>query len=532
MASARPALGCRVALVCLALACTVVAGCRGPANEPPSPQNAIREKLRRPVSVEARHEKLRNVLTRLSREQDVDLVIDDPALQTESLSVDDRVTLHVRDIPLASALRLLLRDAGLTFDIDGGSLRVTTPSARANVAVPRTHLIGDLTRTPSFSEEDVARLVRYLFSTHPQPTKEPADGDGVTIYPGMLMVNRSELVHDEIAALLDDLRRVAGPAAASAERAPRAAEAAMRRALETPLRVRYHEQPLAEIADDLGRRLGINIVPDAGALDEANSKTAAITYDAADDCPLSALLWRILQPLDRRYEIVDDCVLISLSTSEQRRQARVYPLGGLLAKAHGIGSGAIVDALYAHTVPTPFSRDDRLALCAVPGGLLAYATAEEHEEFSNVLAQAAQALDPRVVSYAPAFFGRMSRANREHIERLAQRLDEPAEFRFDRTPLAAAAKQLNQSLDVSLLLDQRELALHDILPNAAVTVSTGKRLSLRSGLRLMVAPLGADFFLDERRQAIVITSRPQATSESPCAFIDSPTANPAGRPSK
>src|SRR5947207_15962623 len=90
----------QVALFCLSL-CVAVAGCGGPAAIPPTPQDTLRAKLRQPVSVAADHERLKDVLERLGREQEIDIAFNVTALEAESLSVDDDVTLQLRDIPLA-----------------------------------------------------------------------------------------------------------------------------------------------------------------------------------------------------------------------------------------------------------------------------------------------------------------------------------------------------------------------------------------------------------------------------------------------
>src|SRR5262245_59145226 len=123
----------QAAILCLSL-CGALAGCGGRAAAPPTTQDALRAKLRRPISLAARDEPRDEVLKRIGREQGIDIEIDEAALEAESLhlSKDREVTLELRDIPLASALHVLLRQAGgLTFDIDGAGLRVTTPAARA-----------------------------------------------------------------------------------------------------------------------------------------------------------------------------------------------------------------------------------------------------------------------------------------------------------------------------------------------------------------------------------------------------------------
>jgi hypothetical protein len=498
-----------MALVCLALACAVPAGCGGPTIEPSPPPQVLRAKLRQPVSVSAEGEALRDVLARLAGQHEVAIAIDEAALETESLSVDGEVTLELRDLPLASALRVLLRGAGLTFDIDGSSLRVTTPSARAKLAVPRTHTIADLTRPPGFTETDVARLVRYLFSTHPQPTKDAPDDDGVTALPGMLAVKRPELVQDEIAEFLSGLRRAAGKPDAPAEPATSAAEAAVRRALETPLRARFKDTPLRDMARDLGQRLGINIVIDSHIFTQEQEYLLPLrtTYSLPDECPVSVLLHRILGPLQLEFVVWSDCLLITAPNvaRDELIDTRLHRWDDIFQSHEGQARLAERDAILqavTQQVSAIGDRQRREFAVPVPGALLIHAPAREQGQVGTLFARLRRALDARQVEYDPTAPVCLSAAREACEARLRAKLDEPVVVDFRNTRLANVASKLYEIHGMPVVIPSWR--------DQSVDFRCGAPVPLGTVLHLIAEPMELGVAWDHTRQAMMITAPGEA----------------------
>ena len=89
----------------------------------------IRGKLQRPVSLEFHETPLDQVLESLAGTLDDTIVMDQKAMDDASIATDTPITTRLRGMPARDALRWILRNAGLTYMVQGEALVVTTPDA-------------------------------------------------------------------------------------------------------------------------------------------------------------------------------------------------------------------------------------------------------------------------------------------------------------------------------------------------------------------------------------------------------------------
>src|SRR5262245_31711148 len=129
---------------------TVLAILTGRANAdgPGCKEQEINGKLRTRVDVSCRETPLRQVLEDLGNRQKINIVADEPALRGEGISLDRPVTVRLEGVSLQSALKLLLRPAGLTYVVKDEVVQVTTPEHAQGRLVRRIYSVGDLVRMP------------------------------------------------------------------------------------------------------------------------------------------------------------------------------------------------------------------------------------------------------------------------------------------------------------------------------------------------------------------------------------------------
>jgi hypothetical protein len=170
----------------------------------------------------------------LREEYDLPIQFDLTALEAAAATPDVEVTIEVNNMSLRSALELTLRQVeDLTYVIDNEVLLITTQDEadqRLRIVVYR---VDDLVRVgdgplQSPDSYDFDSLVDILLSSVEKDSwRENGTGEGEMHFypPGMLVISNTGRVHDQIAHLLADMRRVKGaieaaPAAATAAAGP------------------------------------------------------------------------------------------------------------------------------------------------------------------------------------------------------------------------------------------------------------------------------------------------------------------------
>lgn len=99
--------------------------------------------------------------------------------------------------------------------------------------------------------------------------------------------------------------------------------------LTTPVSLKYHEAPLAQVVEDLGKLAGINVFLDkVGLGEEAVDTNTPVTIDLSQDISLKSALQLILEPLHLSYVVKNEVLMI---TSAQLRDGEVF------AKTYNVG---------------------------------------------------------------------------------------------------------------------------------------------------------------------------------------------------
>ena len=178
----------------------------------------IRAALRESTELDFTETPLEDVIGYVKDHHKIQVQFDQKALEEGGVATDKQVTIHVRDVPLRSALRLLLRPESLTYVVQDDVLLITTPEEAGNRLLTKVYPVGDLILPPGTPEDgDEANMADFdslieLISATVQPTTWDAVGGSGTIAPFdtnlSLVLSQTEEVHDEIDNLLETLRSV------------------------------------------------------------------------------------------------------------------------------------------------------------------------------------------------------------------------------------------------------------------------------------------------------------------------------------
>ena len=148
----------------------------------------------------------------------IEIKIDKKALDAEGIGTDTPVTRSLRGISLKSALRLLLKDLGMTYIVYNEVLLITTKTEHDTILTTQVYDVRDLleadrqdriSRGDAGIEFDYDSLVDSITATIGPTTWDAVGGPGsIEAIYGTLTISQTELVHEQVAALLAAFRKV------------------------------------------------------------------------------------------------------------------------------------------------------------------------------------------------------------------------------------------------------------------------------------------------------------------------------------
>jgi hypothetical protein len=306
---------------------------------PSESERRIREALKSPTEIDFVETPLTDAIRVLKQRHAIEIQLDDKALEELGIAADTPITRKVSGISLRSALRLMLRELGLTCVIKDEVLLITSPEVAQSTefAKPTIYPVGDLVlpRGSTYSDSTMAdfdSLIELIQNTVATDTWQDVGGPGSTERFEVnlsLVISQSQEVHEEIEQLLEELRRAArGETVAHAPESVRAIQAA----LDAPVRVEFHETPLAEVTDRLAGDHKIQVQLDRRALEELGVAANTPVTRSLAGVTLRSALDLILKPLGLTHVVQDDVVLITapeVAQSAEFLRTVIYPVADL-----------------------------------------------------------------------------------------------------------------------------------------------------------------------------------------------------------
>ena len=225
--TATPSMHEEVASLLAALEAGIAAAEKSPADPPPAsyyPQpdpkgdeGKIFAALEKPITIDVIETPLDDVMQDIGKRAGIPIQLDYRAMEEVGIGGDTPVTRLLRGIRLQSAMRLMLREMDLTYEVRDGVLLVTTPEEAEDDLAIRVIPVIDLVQLASDAEElpqgsmvgDYDSLIELITATIRPTAWEEVGGPGaIEAYRGCLVLAQTDEVFDDIDALLAGLRKM------------------------------------------------------------------------------------------------------------------------------------------------------------------------------------------------------------------------------------------------------------------------------------------------------------------------------------
>ena len=499
-------------------------------------EEAIFRELDMPTALDCAEMPLNDVARLLAARHNIDIWMDDRALEMVGISSDCPVTRKLKGMTLRTTLHLLLRDLELTYYINDDSLVITTPECNeTNPTVgvyPIFDLLGSDRRKPDRGD-DYDKFIDGVRSCVAPESWAWVGGPGevhVVWRAGCLVIAQTMDVHEKLQRLFSALRLSAdwknagGPGtrprltATADERLPAASHVA--RAIEERTTVDFVDAPLSEAIRKLAQRHRVHIELDTRATDFIGIKSDSPITLQLKNVRLRSVLWHLAKGRQMAWfnagEFID---FTSIEAAEYQLATVVYPVFDLL-QWHRMETASaedyqrLVELVKRTTVPWSWDEvgGPGSIECFPSAGAIAVSQTAElqdeiaaflrtYREFQDLFDQKMGVRIPRsvVVAQNPAAPARIATIKRQLVD-----LD------FKATPLDEVAREISRKYKIPVLLDNSELEVARFIGISATEKITlrAEKEPLDSVLQRMLTDVGLSWIY--RHEAVQITSQAAA----------------------
>lgn len=166
----------------------------------------IRETLNQNTTLEFNDTSLEDILKEIETSHQLQIKIDQRALDDFGVDKDSPITIKLQDISLRSALDLILDELDLTYVIESEVLQITSIEEAETKLELVIYPVNDLLPEGPFDHKDLIHLMHTTVS----PTSWDEVGGPGTImgFRDAIVVNQTEQVHEEIYEFLQGLRQL------------------------------------------------------------------------------------------------------------------------------------------------------------------------------------------------------------------------------------------------------------------------------------------------------------------------------------
>ncbi len=153
--------------------------------------------------------------------------LDTPSLEEIGIDPQEPVTVSLHGISLRSALRLMLKNVGLTYIIRDEVLMITTPEAAEAELLTCVYDVRDLMVGPKDvgGADALIETIVKCISTETWAANGNGEAAIEFLKPGLLVIAQTPAVHEEVRGLLQTIRNVQKQAPASTNEAEKSAAA-------------------------------------------------------------------------------------------------------------------------------------------------------------------------------------------------------------------------------------------------------------------------------------------------------------------
>ncbi len=180
--------------------------------------NALRSPLKE-SGIDFNEQALQEVVGFLQEEYGLPIKLDTAALDDNGIQADEPITVNIRNISLRAALRLMLKEKGLTYIIQDEVLMITTPDEAEQQLRVCVYDVRDLVAPTMPAEMDSLRdTIASCVASETWAVNGGGEAEIRPLRQSLLVISQTQAVHEEVRALLDTIRSQlrAQPAAAAA----------------------------------------------------------------------------------------------------------------------------------------------------------------------------------------------------------------------------------------------------------------------------------------------------------------------------
>jgi hypothetical protein len=259
--------------------------------------------------------------------------------------------------------------------------------------------------------------------------------------------------------------------------------------LADPVTLEFVETPLGDVIDFLKEYTAVNIVLDGPALHKAG-----ITRDTPVSIHVQTIqLEMALKILLGQYHltpiIANDSLMIT-SLAEARRQVvpRAYGVADLVRAPDDAASLVqIVQRVFAKSADRMGAIKDRIQFIGTPATLVVLGNIDEHERVTDLVSQ----LRGRTLK------------DREAVNKLSAKLNDPVTLEFVETPLSDVVDFLKDLTGVNIVVERPALEEEGINSDTPLTIHV-QSISLAAAIRIMLAQFNLSYMIDN--DCLLITS--------------------------
>ena len=282
---------------------------------------------------------LQEVVSWLKDALSVNIQCDIQALEEEGISPEDEpVTFNARNISYRAALNHLLAQLNLTWVVDEKLVTITSRDRAEETLHVNIYPVWDLVKSP-FSDKaedaDVDTLIESITTTIAPHSWDDVGGPAsISSLKGMLTVSQTRQLHEEVAQLLESLRKfpVEPTDAIQVISAGESDEkATILQRLRAVTELDFAEVPLEEVVESLVEELDVPVLLDNRALDDEGVSTDDPVSVQIAGINMGNALNLMLNDLNLTWIVEDEAVVVtSQEAAEETMNCRLYGVGPLI----------------------------------------------------------------------------------------------------------------------------------------------------------------------------------------------------------
>jgi type II secretory pathway component HofQ len=163
--------------------------------------------LRESTNLEFQDSPVEEALDVIAQQHQLKYVLDRFALEAASIDPEQPVTISLSDVPLETAMHLLLRPLGMRFLVRDGVVIFTSDEAADTDLMSRLFSVQDLIH-PDSEETSADRLIQVITTTiEPESWADNGGNGNIAYYQGAFIVANRYDVLREIEGLLSELQQ-------------------------------------------------------------------------------------------------------------------------------------------------------------------------------------------------------------------------------------------------------------------------------------------------------------------------------------